>query len=274
MGGRMQETRNGEPEAPPGHSQWVTYPRSWWMVVFVNPFLPYVFDPVRKLPWITPNRLTCISFACGAVAAGLVLLDSRPAYVMAGILASLSYFIDCMDGMVARMTKASSPFGALLDNVLDRFKTVLLTWALIWVALAHHEDVIIALLLVINHSLFFWTITMTFEIRDLVRNRTGRESKITIAGPKKGDVLGSWVVSHGGLVGKWIHFCYRRGIKPTLTEVEADLVLFSIGPILVGFIGWSALLPCLVASLFIYLFCLQLGYLYFFLRFFKTPVEP
>ena len=56
------------------------------------------------------------------------------------------------------------------------------------------------------------------------------------------------MVERRGVMGRWMGFCYRLGIKPTLSEVEADMIPFCVGLILVGGCGWRLLRPCVLIS--------------------------
>jgi len=88
----------------------------WWTVVAVDPVA------VRVLPWIvgrrriTPNRITALAFAVGAVAVGLF----GTGHLVAGALCyELRFFLDCLDGKVARVRRESSAFGAAFDRLAD-----------------------------------------------------------------------------------------------------------------------------------------------------------
>ena len=76
---------------------------------------------------VTPNQVTFLSLFVFVLAmVGLVVL---PGWV--GLLAGvggveLSYVFDCADGQLARLTKRSSPIGALLDFLMDELKAYLL----------------------------------------------------------------------------------------------------------------------------------------------------
>lgn len=74
---------------------------------------------------IRPNVLTLCGLATSLVAA---LFASAGAFVVAGLLLLVAGVFDALDGAIARRTNQSSPFGAFLDSVMDRYAdlTVLL----------------------------------------------------------------------------------------------------------------------------------------------------
>ncbi len=66
---------------------------------------------------LTPNAVTLLGFAVSVVAAYLV----GSGWLLAGgVVFLLGGGLDLMDGALARLTGAESPFGALLDSVFDR----------------------------------------------------------------------------------------------------------------------------------------------------------
>jgi phosphatidylglycerophosphate synthase len=83
-----------------------------------------VIDPLaaRVLPWlarhafVTPNRLT-LSGGVAGLASGCFFLAGMP--IVGAILFELRFFLDCLDGKLARLTGTGSRFGGLLDDVID-----------------------------------------------------------------------------------------------------------------------------------------------------------
>ncbi|PKB67927.1 MAG: hypothetical protein BZY81_03535 [SAR202 cluster bacterium Io17-Chloro-G4] len=87
---------------------------------FRSAILRYVEFPgarfLRALRF-TPNAITLLGFAVTVAAACLVGFG----WLLAGGIVFLSgSALDLMDGALARLTGADSPFGALLDSVFDR----------------------------------------------------------------------------------------------------------------------------------------------------------
>lgn len=67
---------------------------------------------------LTPNQLTIMGLGAN-IAAGLVLATGQPLWgALAVLCASL---LDMLDGLVARATGQTTPFGAFLDSTLDRY---------------------------------------------------------------------------------------------------------------------------------------------------------
>ncbi len=70
---------------------------------------------------ITPNQITVISFLIALAGAGLLALGQYAAGLAGGLLIQLACIIDGCDGEIARLKHLSSPRGAWLDTVLDRY---------------------------------------------------------------------------------------------------------------------------------------------------------
>jgi phosphatidylglycerophosphate synthase len=69
---------------------------------------------------VSPNTLTLLGLGCALTVAVLLLAWRDPvACIVAGIFALLSGMFDCIDGMHARNTGRSTPFGAYLDAAVD-----------------------------------------------------------------------------------------------------------------------------------------------------------
>lgn len=88
--------------------------------MFRSKFSAFLSVVARKLVSIgvTANMITVIGF-CVNVLAAFFLATGR--LVLGGILILFGGSFDMMDGAVARVAPKSSPSGALLDSVMDRY---------------------------------------------------------------------------------------------------------------------------------------------------------
>jgi len=66
---------------------------------------------------ITPNALTLINLALNIVAAYVIATNHL---VLGGVLVLVSGLFDLLDGALARFTKQTTKFGAILDSTVDR----------------------------------------------------------------------------------------------------------------------------------------------------------
>ena len=110
----------------------------WWSRVFATPIAHFVLLGVADWRFITPNRLTALSFTLTVLTAILILFGSSKSLVVAGIVLQIAYIIDCMDGQLARYRQTMSQMGSFLDKLSDyiKFPVVLLGLSIT----AHYHD--------------------------------------------------------------------------------------------------------------------------------------
>lgn len=87
--------------------------------LFVHRPLAFLVAKAAHPTPVTPNQLTALSMTLGA-ASGLVMLTSvtHAAWIGAALLFT-SQVVDCSDGMLARMRRAGSELGRMLDGIAD-----------------------------------------------------------------------------------------------------------------------------------------------------------
>jgi CDP-diacylglycerol--glycerol-3-phosphate 3-phosphatidyltransferase len=79
---------------------------------------------------ITPNALTLINLALNIVGAYVVATGH---FLLGGVLVLVSGLFDLLDGALARFTKQTTKFGAILDSTVDRIsEAAILCGLLIW----------------------------------------------------------------------------------------------------------------------------------------------
>jgi CDP-diacylglycerol---glycerol-3-phosphate 3-phosphatidyltransferase len=87
---------------------------------YLRKVLDQAFMPLASLlHWcrITPNQVSLGGILLNLVSAALILDDQL---ALAGIVYLLAGSLDLLDGMLARLAKMSSRFGAFLDSTADR----------------------------------------------------------------------------------------------------------------------------------------------------------
>jgi len=79
---------------------------------------------------IKPNALTLINLALNIIAAYVIATGH---FFLGGILILVAGLFDLLDGALARFTKQTTKFGAILDSVVDRIsEAAILCGLLIW----------------------------------------------------------------------------------------------------------------------------------------------
>lgn len=91
-------------------------------------FLDRPLTPIAKRIPFDPNTLTICGFLITATAAIFIPFNLK----VGGLLILLGGIFDMFDGVVARMNKKSTKFGALLDSTLDRYAEAFIFLAIAW----------------------------------------------------------------------------------------------------------------------------------------------
>ncbi len=87
---------------------------------------------------ITPNQITVISFLICLTGAGLLSVGTFATGVIGGLLVQGASVFDGCDGEIARLKHLSSPRGAWLDTVLDRYADMAVALAVTFAYAAAH----------------------------------------------------------------------------------------------------------------------------------------
>ncbi|GAB4324607.1 MAG: CDP-alcohol phosphatidyltransferase family protein [Dehalococcoidia bacterium] len=104
-----------------------------------------VADPIGRAigrAGVTPNAISVLGFAGVVVAAWLV---TRERLIAAGVVFVAFSALDLLDGAVARATGKATPYGAVLDAVLDRAGEIALLAGCAWYFAVRGEQVQVAL---------------------------------------------------------------------------------------------------------------------------------
>jgi phosphatidylglycerophosphate synthase len=190
---------------------------SAWTVLLVDPPAMRLLPHIASVRAITPLRVTALAQVLGVLAVGAFAVG----WLAPGaVLFELRFFVDCLDGKLARLRGETSRFGALLDSNGDR---VLVTAA--FVALAGWSGAPWFGLAVTTSYLF------GFAFRDL-RDQVYAEARA----PKPIEH-----VSLGGIAAA----ARRRRIYPTVTTIEVEHAVLFVAP-LIAVAGVDLIRPALV----------------------------
>lgn len=94
----------------------------------------WTFPVIRLLApsFITPNHITYAGFLVALVACWLIAQGTYWMGIGGALLLYASWVMDCMDGTMARLTYAESPFGQRLDTILGHMSNLAIFSALVW----------------------------------------------------------------------------------------------------------------------------------------------
>lgn len=84
----------------------------------LRPQVKVLLDPIAEKMKINPNIITVAGLLVSVLAAYLFATGDL---LLGGIFIAISGFVDMLDGAVARRNNLTTPFGGVLDSVMDRF---------------------------------------------------------------------------------------------------------------------------------------------------------
>jgi phosphatidylglycerophosphate synthase len=178
---------------------------AWWTVLVIDPLAVRVLPVLVSAPAVTPLRLTGFAAALGA---GSVALFCTGHLILGAVLFELRFFVDCLDGKLARIRHTSSPRGAFADFAAD---IVLVSGAIAGLGryLVHDRGVPFELpaAVVFGSLVLFWLI-----LYDLVHPVPGRAGVPPAAAPTG---LDGWLARH------------RLERLPRTIEVETGLLFLA-----------------------------------------------
>lgn len=99
---------------------------NWFTQHIARPPAAVLVYLLRGTP-ITPNQVTFLATAVCAAAGAIIALTPGSWFwlVIGALIFELSFILDCVDGMLARLRKHASPLGHLLDFLMDELKATL-----------------------------------------------------------------------------------------------------------------------------------------------------
>jgi CDP-diacylglycerol--glycerol-3-phosphate 3-phosphatidyltransferase len=120
----------------------------------------YLTEPVVRLlvrTPVTPNIITWLGFLLAMGAAALITAGHL---VAAGLVVLVAGFLDIVDGALARHTKRTTRFGAVLDSTLDRLSEGVLLLGILGLFLLTDEQPVLFTHLAREWSVLFIFVTL------------------------------------------------------------------------------------------------------------------
>lgn len=126
----------------------------YWSSFVTSPMAIALNYLVIDFKWLTPNRITLLSFVVALVAAVFIVLNGSTNFIIAAVLINFSHVLDCMDGQMARYRKANSITGSYYDKFTDQLQ-VTVWFAAIGYAATIQSHSIVPLILAITGVGFY-----------------------------------------------------------------------------------------------------------------------
>ena len=199
----------------PAASSSTARPREIWTRLAVDPLAGPLARRLARSPYVTPNRVTAVAMV---LAVGSATCFALGMFRTGGLLFVLRFFVDCLDGMVARAQGSGSARGATLDLAADVGGIALVVAALSWTLLRRddvHEAVPLGLLAAM--VFYNWALAQ--------RKRLAAELGLGEGGADHARAADLPVV------GRWVAFCRRINMSPVPWAVEAEIGMLGLAPI-------------------------------------------
>lgn len=97
----------------------------YWSSFVTSPLAIALNYLVVDIRWLTPNRITLMSFVVALSATGFILANSTLSFFIAAALINLSHVLDCMDGQMARYRQSTSLTGSYYDRLTDQLQVII-----------------------------------------------------------------------------------------------------------------------------------------------------
>lgn len=140
--------------APVDLSRARKYPDAWWTVLVVDPVVLRLLPHLVERRRITPDRVSVTSLALALAAGGCFL---GHLFVLGALLFELHFFLDCLDGKLARVRGVQNPRGGFVDLACDLVGTA---WCFATLGAAVHGPGLpatVALLPALLHVVYTWS---------------------------------------------------------------------------------------------------------------------
>jgi archaetidylinositol phosphate synthase len=138
--------------------------------------LAYIFLRLN----IKPNFITILSFLLFLTSFIFLYYSYNLFFFL--IFTQLSYAFDCSDGVVARITNATSRFGGYLDLLIDRTSTILFFILLYFIYFKKNIDIIVSNSDIDFLYFLFSSIILLYSISGILISLFFKEKQSTISG--------------------------------------------------------------------------------------------
>jgi len=112
----------------------------WWSSFVTAPLAVAINYMVVDIKWLTPNRITLISFITALISALCIFKGGAMNFFIAAVLIHMSHVFDCMDGQMARYRQTYTSSGSYFDRVTDQIQIAVWFGAVAYAAYIQSDD--------------------------------------------------------------------------------------------------------------------------------------
>jgi phosphatidylglycerophosphate synthase len=187
-----------------------------WTYFVVDPVGVPLSRRLARMSVVTPNRLTAVALALGVAAAACFATGRLR---IGGALFLLRFFVDCLDGTVARIQGSCSKRGAYVDLGADVIGVTAGYAALGWYLVdSGRIDLVWLLALLGSLGLYNWVLDY--------RKRVAADAGLGTGGASH-QFSPSW-----GPLRRWVTYCNSRGVSTVPWACEVEIATLGLAPLL------------------------------------------
>ena len=215
-----------------------------WVILIIDRLVLPLLYLIANFTFLTPNMVTVLGmlltfpsayfFATGSFVAGMILQQAV-------------LLCDAIDGKLARLTHRTSPFGKLYDNLVDRMRSLVPMLGLIYFTYNQTQ----------NAWFVFWG--LFYLVWDLLLIYMYHEAKAM----NENKLLVDIVQKEGSFLSKIRQKLMKHRLTLLYSDIESEVVVFIIGPLLSFYYGYEAILNAMIvgtgmlALIFVIFFAVQ-----------------
>ena len=210
-----------------------------WTRFAVDPLATPFARWLARLRLVTPNRITAVAGAC---AVGAAVAFACGLFRLGGVLFIVRFFLDCLDGKVARAQGTSSTLGGILDLVADIGGIMICIAAISWRLLDDGQvEPAVPLLLLAAVAFYNWVLA--------ARKQLAKQRGLS----GDGGSGGRWTTT-APVLRSWVHLSHRLDMSPIPWAIEVEILCLGLLPLLapdprwIGIGLWLALAFYVVAD--------------------------
>ena len=114
--------------------------KDWWSATFGDPISWIILGLIGDIKWITPIRITWLSFLCKIIPTGLIIHSERHYIIIGVLLLQVGQVLDSMDGNLARYRNITTLRGGFLDRILDGLGFVFVMSSFSWYTYQNYNE--------------------------------------------------------------------------------------------------------------------------------------
>lgn len=128
--------------------------KDWWTATFGDPISWLILSFIGDWKWITPSRITVLSFFIRIGGAIMIALGNSMTVILGVVLIQIGLVMDHMDGNLARYRKTTTLTGGFMDRVFDGASFFVIISALGWYSIKQGSPVYILLIACLSGAFY------------------------------------------------------------------------------------------------------------------------